>query len=277
MIIFPNCKINLGLHVLRKRNDNYHELETVFYPLPFTDVLEVIQQNKKDSDPAEINLSLSGLEIETVNEKNLCFKAYYLLKKDFPALPSVQIHLHKVIPPGAGLAGGSADGTFTLKLLNQKFSLRLTTEKLIDYSLQLGSDCPFFIINKPCLATGRGEFLETISLDLSSYKFVLVYPGIHMSTTHAFSLINPRMPEKSINEIIKHPIESWKNDLKNDFEEPVFKVYPEIKGIKEKLYETGAVYASMTGSGSTIFGIYKKEADLQLNFPKKYLVKILLC
>ena len=197
-------------------------------------------------------------------------------KKDFPQLPAVKIHLHKTIPTGSGLGGGSADGAFMLKLLNQKFDLGLSTEQLLDYALQLGSDCPFFIINKPCFATGRGEFLEPISVDLSAYKFVIANPGIHVSTTEAFSLLNPSLPSKSIKEIIQQPVETWKAELKNDFEESVFKKYPAIETIKTKMYGSGAVYASMTGSGSTVYGIFRKELEVSLDLPPNYFVKELI-
>ena len=166
---------------------------------------------------------MSGIPINGKNEENLCFKAYWLLKKDFSQLPAVMIHLHKTIPAGSGLGGGSADGAFTLRLLNQKFALGLSTEQLLDYALQLGSDCPFFIINIPCVATGRGEFLEPVSVDLSGYKFVIVNPGIHLSTAEAFSLLKPSLPSKSIKEIIQQPVETWQTELKNDFEKPVLK------------------------------------------------------
>lgn len=172
------------------------------------------------------------------------------------------MHLHKIIPTGAGLGGGSADGAFALKLLNEKFNLGLNIEELNHYASQLGSDCPFFILNKPCVATGRGEILEPINLNLPGYKFVLVNPGIHISTSWAFSQITPALPRRSIKEIIQHPIETWKNELTNDFEIPVFKNYPEIKEIKDSLYKSGAVYTALSGSGSTVFGIFKKNQRL---------------
>ena len=270
MISFPNCKINLGLNVLHKRNDGYHELQTVFYPIALNDVLEIIQQDKQG-----IDFSVSGLEINTGSEKNLCIKAYRLLKKDFPDLPGIKMHLHKSIPPGAGLGGSSSDGAFSLKLINRKFNLGLTIEKMIDYALQLGSDCPFFIINKPCFATGRGEFLEPISLDLSSYKFILINNGIHINTAGAFKQIHPAQSTVSIKEIVQQPVESWKDKLKNDFEEPIFKKYPDLRLIKEKLYKKGALYSSMTGSGSTVYGIFKKENNIEPDFPENYFVKVL--
>lgn len=255
MISFPNCKINLGLRILRKRNDGYHDLETVFYPLPFYDIVELIH------GPGEGSFTGSGLQVAGEAEHNLCFKAFQLLKKDFPELPAVQLHLHKTIPMGAGLGGGSADGAFTLQLLNQKFRLGLSRDQLLAYALQLGSDCPFFIINKPCFATGRGEQLEEIKVDLSAYRVVLVTPGIHVNTAKAFSEIQPAMPSKSVKEIIQQPVTTWKDELINDFEISVFKNYREIKEVKDQLYARGAIYASMTGSGSSVFGIFPKDGE----------------
>lgn len=272
MIVFPNCKINLGLRILRKRRDGYHDLETIFYPLPVVDALEITEY-KEPVYTASIPFTTSGLNIHGEITNNLCIKAYKLLKKDFPELPHVQIHLHKTVPAGAGLGGGSADAAFTLKLLNEKFSLGLTTEQLIAYALHLGSDCPFFIINKPCYATGRGEFLEPVNLDLSAYKLVIIYPGIHINTGQAFLHINPALPERSVKEIILDPMETWKDQLRNDFENPIFKQHREIVDIKDQLYIAGAIYASMSGSGSTVYGIFLKQKKLQLSFPAHYFVR----
>ncbi|MGZ8524053.1 MAG: 4-(cytidine 5'-diphospho)-2-C-methyl-D-erythritol kinase [Chitinophagaceae bacterium] len=273
MIVFPNCKINLGLHILCKRTDGYHDLETIFYPLPLYDVLETIRQKDGNPDEPSIMFSNSGFSINGQAKDNLCVKAYHLLKDDFPQLPPVSIHLHKTIPIGAGLGGGSADAAFTLLLLNKQFQLNLSTRKLVHYSLQLGSDCPFFIVNKPCFATGRGESLDPITIDLSAYKFVIVNPGIHVNTTTAFSGITPALRGKSVKEIIQQPLEKWKNELINDFEKPVSMQHPEIGSIKTKLYNGGAIYASMSGSGSTVYGIFKKDDVPQFNFPSNYLVK----
>lgn len=269
MISFPNCKVNLGLNIISKRADGYHDLETLFYPIAIKDVLEIIEANKTE-------LTISGNEIDVPDEENICIKAYQLLKKKFPALPPVKTHLHKAIPSGAGLGGGSADGSFMLKLLTEKFKLSLSTKELIDFSLELGSDCPFFILNKPCVATGRGEILEEINLDLSAYKILIVNPGIHINTAWAFTQLSPDSATKSIREIIKQPIETWKAELKNDFETPVFNKYPEIKLIKETLYKDGAVYAAMTGSGSTAFGLFQKDVTPAVSFPQNYFVKELI-
>jgi 4-diphosphocytidyl-2-C-methyl-D-erythritol kinase len=263
VVLFPNCKINLGLHVTGKRADGYHDLETVFYPVAIKDALEIIPSQS-------FSFQNTGLPVNGTIDDNLCVKAYHLLEKDFPDLHPVTIHLHKTIPMGAGLGGGSADGAFMLTMLNKQFQLQLSEEKLISYALQLGSDCPFFIVNQPCFATGRGENLTRVELDLSSYRIVLVNPGIHVSTKEAFARLTPARPTKGISEIIKQPIASWKNELVNDFEKNVFDLYPAIKSVKEQLYEMGALYASMTGSGSTVFGIFEQTSNLEFSFPESY-------
>lgn len=271
MIFFPNCKINLGLNIIQKRADGYHDLETVFYPLQINDALEIIQTSSVGTG-SFCYLSISGLKIEGSITNNLCVKAVEILKKDFPFLPPITMHLHKKIPMGAGLGGGSSDAAFTLLLLNKKFNLNISKEQLITYALQLGSDCPFFILNKPCLATGRGEILDEIKINLSSYYFVIVNPGIHINTSWAFSKIIPQKPQPSIRQIITQPIETWKENLRNDFEKPIAENYPEIQLIKEQLYNYGALYSSMTGSGSSIFGIFEKQPT-SLNFPESYFMQ----
>ena len=252
MVSFPNCKINLGLHITGKRPDGYHNLETIFYPISIKDVIEIVPSDT-------FQFITSGLLINGSSDENLCVKAYRLLKKDFPGLPPVKMWLHKHIPMEAGLGGGSADGAFTLKLLNEKLSLNLSTDQLIGYASQLGSDCPFFIFNTPCHATGRGEVIEPFPLDLSGYSWVIVHPEIHIKTAWAFSRINPQAQQKSLKEIIVLPMEQWKDELKNDFEDPVLSEYPQLLGIKEKLYEAGAVYVSMTGSGSSFYGLFRSK------------------
>ncbi|MBS1642814.1 MAG: 4-(cytidine 5'-diphospho)-2-C-methyl-D-erythritol kinase [Bacteroidetes bacterium] len=269
MIVFPNCKINLGLNIIRKREDGFHDLETFFYPLNICDAVEIIQTN----DSNNISYTSTGLAIAGNEQNNLCIKAYQLFKKDFPLLPSIKMHLHKNIPMGAGLGGGSADGAFVLKLLNQKFNLQLSQQQLINYALQLGSDCPFFIINKPCFATSRGEKMNEININLSAYKFLLVNPQIHISTSWAFANIQPTIPSKSIQQIITQPIHTWKNELVNDFEKPVFQQHTSIHSIKNEMYKMGALYAAMSGSGSTIFGIFEKEKKLSYSFPENYFVQ----
>lgn len=257
MLNFPNCKINLGLNIVAKRADGYHDLETVFYPIPFCDALEIIE-DKTDTgkDVPGINFNTSGLAIPGSSDNNLCIKAYRLLQKDFPDIPPIQMHLHKTIPMGAGLGGGSSDGAFTLQLLNKKFELELDDERLSRYALQLGSDSPFFILNKPCYATGRGEQLQPLDLELKGYTLVLVNPGIHVATAAAFAAIRPQQPALNCKTIVRQPIDTWKDALINDFEAGVFALYPELAGIKTALYHSGAVYASMTGTGSTIYGLF---------------------
>ncbi|PJE47170.1 MAG: 4-(cytidine 5'-diphospho)-2-C-methyl-D-erythritol kinase [Sediminibacterium sp.] len=268
MVTFPNCKINLGLHITVKRPDGFHELETVFYPVPLKDILEVVSSTT-------LQFQSTGIDIPGNPASNLCLKAYHLLKEDFPQLPPVQMHLHKIIPMGAGLGGGSADGAFALQLLNDKYFLGLSPTQLMKYALQLGSDCPFFILNQPCYATGRGEDLTPIKLDLSGYRFVIVHPGIHINTKWAFEQIQPGLPARSIKEIIQLPIQDWKYYLSNDFESPIKQNYPAIEAIKLALYKDGAIYASMSGSGSTVFGIYPTNANIELNKQLNYRIDII--
>jgi 4-diphosphocytidyl-2-C-methyl-D-erythritol kinase len=275
VIVFPNCKINLGLNIIRKRSDGFHDLETIFFPLPVYDVLEIIHVNDEERNN-DVSFTTAGMTVEGNKEDNLCVKAYRLLKKNLPQLPAIQMFLYKTIPAGAGLGGGSADGVFALQLLNRLFDLKLAKEELFSYAVQLGSDCPFFTINKSCLATGRGEILEPVTIDLGFYKLILVNPGIHIHTANAFAQTTPALPDKSIKDIISQPVTAWKEALKNDFEEPVCRQFPEIKKIKDELYEAGAVYASMSGSGSTVYGIFKKENKLALSFPGRYFVRELM-
>jgi 4-diphosphocytidyl-2-C-methyl-D-erythritol kinase len=285
MLSFPNCKINLGLQILHKREDGFHNLATVFYPAGWKDIVEIVRKDDKstkaDDSPftfhhSPITFTSTGLAVAGDPQNNLCIKAYELLKKDFPSLPPVQMHLHKTIPMGAGLGGGSADGAFTLKLLNEKFQLGLTVQQLINYALQLGSDCPFFILNQPCYATGRGEVLEPIALDLGAYQLVLVNPGIHVNTGWAFAQLQLKdAPRPDLRTIVQQPITTWKDQLINDFEAPVCKVHPEIAAIKQQLYDAGALYASMTGSGSTVFGVFEKKEKLDLVFNKNFIQKII--
>ncbi len=271
MVVFPNAKINLGLRITSKRADGYHDLDTVFYPIPLFDVLETI----KDSKSNEATLTISGKPVQGSIEKNLCLKAYHLLKKDFPAISGVQIHLHKVIPMGAGMGGGSADGAFMVKLLNEMFKLDVSEDKMRAYALELGSDCPIFIKNKPCYATGRGEELKELSIDLSPYHLLMVSPGIHVSTADAFRNIQPHVPNKTCKEIVGLPIEQWKQELINDFENTVFSTHPILKLTKEKLYEMGALYASMTGTGSTLYGIFKDLPNYKNIFEKSFEINLI--
>jgi 4-diphosphocytidyl-2-C-methyl-D-erythritol kinase len=270
MVSFPNCKINIGLHILGKRTDGYHNLETIFYPIAINDIVEIIES---DESTDEVNFSSSGFHIDGPQDQNLCIKAYTLLRAQFPHLPPIKMHLHKAIPMGAGLGGGSADAAFTLQLINSKFSLQLTQEQLMGYALTLGSDCPFFLFNKACHGTGRGEILSPITLDLTGYSIIVINPGIHISTALAFSSIKMEEKKSSLSELIANPISSWKDCISNDFEKTVFEAFPEIAQIKNKLYLQGAIYASMSGSGSSVYGIFNKGNTPIFNFPKRYFQK----
>lgn len=251
MISFPNCKINIGLNVVEKRKDGFHNIETVFYPVSWCDALEIIPSKK-------LAFSSSGIKIPNDKKGNLCLRAYHLLAKDFK-IPKVKIHLHKNIPIGAGLGGGSSDAAFTLKMLNEMFELKLKEKQLLNYASRLGSDCAFFILNRPVFAKGKGDELEEISLDLTKYKIVIVYPKINISTAEAYSGIIPKKSKTSLNEIIENkPIHQWKNFVCNDFEENIFKKSSRIARIKKQLEQAGAVYASMSGSGSGVYGIFEK-------------------
>ena len=257
MITYPNAKINLGLNIVEKRPDGYHNLETVFYPINLQDALEV---NLLEGEE-EFSLKVSGVPIEGEPENNLVVKAYRLLKKDYPEMPAIDIHMYKHIPTGAGLGGGSADAAFMIKLLNEKFKLNLSIEKMEEYAAILGADCAFFIQNKPVFATGIGNIFEPIQLSLKGYYLVLVKPDIFVSTKDAFAHIIPTQPTQSLKEIIRMPVETWRATMKNDFENSVFQKFPEIAAIKDKLYDLGAVYASMSGSGSSVYGIFREQVE----------------
>ena len=254
MIVFPNAKINIGLNILSRREDGFHNLETIFYPLAVRDALEVVEAD-------QLKFTSSGLEIPGNPTDNLCLKAYDLLSKDYK-LPPVHIHLHKHIPIGAGLGGGSADASFFIRLMNEKFELGMDAAQMEAYASKLGSDCAFFVQNKPALAHGKGDQLQTIELDLSNYFIILVMPVVQVSTSDAYRGIRPAAMESSLADLIKLPIEAWKAVIKNDFEPSVFLQYPIIAEIKSKLYSAGALYACMSGSGSSVFGIFQKELKL---------------
>ena len=272
MVVFPNCKINLGLYITKKREDGFHDIATIFYPVQWQDALEIIPANPDAH--TTIQFSGSGLPIPGNPENNLCIKAYTLLKTDFPNIPSIQLHLHKAIPMGAGLGGGSSDAATVLTMLNQYFELKIPEQQLSKFALQLGSDCPFFILNQPAIATGRGENLKPIEINLENYQFVLLYPSIHISTAWAFQQITPQMPKTDLRYAIHQPIEIWPTLLFNQFELPVFAAYPQLAQLKMELYHQGALYAAMSGSGSTIYGIFKKGNIPKLNIPENTLLKI---
>jgi len=259
MIVFPNAKINLGLRILRKRRDGYHDLESAFLPVGLGDILEIVPSSGNNPDKSN-RLTLTGIPLLTTDD-NLCIRAFRLLK-DKHGIPDVNLHLHKRIPTGAGLGGGSSDAAFTLKALNEMFGLGLDETVLMEYAAMIGSDCPFFIINLPILATGRGEKLEPLSLNLSGYTLVLVQSGITINTTLAYKMINPSDKDQPVKEVLKFAPEEWKGRLFNHFELPVFEKYPELDRLKQAMYAAGAVYASMTGSGSAIFGIFRERPSL---------------
>ncbi|HEY5824615.1 MAG TPA: 4-(cytidine 5'-diphospho)-2-C-methyl-D-erythritol kinase [Cyclobacteriaceae bacterium] len=254
MVSFPPCKINLGLNILSRRPDGFHDLETVFYPIPWTDVLEIIPSSK-------LSFQSSGNIIPGREEDNLCLRAYQLLKDEFDIGP-VQIHLHKIIPTGAGLGGGSADAAYALRILNEIFELKLSVQQLSSYASQLGSDCAFFIHDEPMHGSGRGELLEKTEVNLKGKFLVLIHPGIHVATSLAFAGVTPRLPAHRLKESIQWPFEKWKQNVENDFEKSVFKSHPAIADLKAQLYAMGAAYASMSGSGSSVFGIFESEIKL---------------
>ncbi|OJJ14159.1 4-(cytidine 5'-diphospho)-2-C-methyl-D-erythritol kinase [marine bacterium AO1-C] len=260
MISFPNAKINLGLNIIEKRPDGFHNLESCFYPVDWQDILEILPSNT-------LKFQSSGLSIPEDGKDNLCLRAYHLLREDFDLSP-VHIHLHKVIPIGAGLGGGSADAAFTIKNLNQLFNLNLDTDAMQNYARQLGSDCAFFIENTPKYCFGKGDQFADIDINLKAKFLVLVYPATHVSTGEAYAGIALKHSTMSIQEIFQKETNEWKNLLKNDFEPQIFAKYPSIAQLKNQLYEQGAIYASMTGSGSTLFGIF--EAPVELSLPQNY-------
>ena len=318
MITFPNAKINIGLRIVEKRPDNYHNLETIFYPVALRDALEVVSLPPVQSpSPAlpegegvppplegvrgrlgDIKGGVSGIVVDTPFENNLIAKAYRLLQKDFP-LPAVDVHLHKHIPFGAGLGGGSSDAAFMLKMLNEMFSLKIPTEKLEQYASMLGADCAFFVRNKPVLATGIGNVFQEIDLNLEKYHIAIVKPPVFVSTAQAYASVKPpKSPSRgtwltreasppegvigtlgasqelggSLSEIVQKPISEWKNYLFNDFEQGVFAQFPVIAEVKNELYNCGALYASMSGSGSAVYGIFEEKIELKNIFPKEYFI-----
>ncbi|MFP4470718.1 MAG: 4-(cytidine 5'-diphospho)-2-C-methyl-D-erythritol kinase [Bacteroidales bacterium] len=257
MVVFPNAKINLGLLVTEKRPDGFHNIQTVFYPVPLREALELLP-----SSGGEIKFMVSGKEVPGGTQNNIILKAWQMLKDDF-GLPGATIHLHKTIPIGAGLGGGSSDAAFMLKLARQVFDLDVSDEELMDYARRLGSDCAFFILNKPVAAFGRGDEFSKIQLDLSAYHLVIVKPEIHIGTAEAYAWVKPSAPKHDIMEIIRQPVSEWKKHLTNDFEPPVFEKYPLIGEIKSRLYRHGALYASMSGSGSAVYGIFPENPGLE--------------
>lgn len=263
MISFPNAKINLGLDIIEKREDGYHNISSCFYPVPLKDILEI-------NVSKAFGFQMSGIPISGDKTSNLVVKAYKLLKRDFD-LPNVTIHLHKNVPLEAGLGGGSSDGAFALRMLNEFFNLFLDESVIADYASALGSDCPFFVYNEPMIIHGRGEEMSSTDINLAGYYLYIVKPGISISTKEAYQNIQPARPRHNIQSILSdHPLESWKDLLKNDFEKVVFNIHPELSKIKAKLYKLGALYASMTGSGSAFYGIFKDQQSITTEFPDDY-------
>ncbi|PKP11850.1 MAG: 4-(cytidine 5'-diphospho)-2-C-methyl-D-erythritol kinase [Bacteroidetes bacterium HGW-Bacteroidetes-4] len=270
MIVYPNAKINLGLSIVNKRPDGFHSIETVMYPIPLFDKITLIPiENYTGAE--KLVFSSSGLTIDGELENNLIVKAFKLINDDLNIAPT-QIHLEKNIPFGAGLGGGSADCAFTINALNQLYDLKLTNKQMEYYAAQLGSDCPFFIKNKPALAKGRGEMLSEISVNLKGWHLALVIPPVGINTKQAYSLVEPKTPKKPVEETIKQHIEQWKHNLENDFEISVYKQLPEIEQVKTTLYELGAAYASLSGSGSASFGIFNTVLNIKAYFPENYFV-----
>lgn len=266
MNFFPNAKINLGLNITEKRTDGFHNLESVFVPVLWNDELEIIESD-------QTSFVSSGIEIPGEPNENLCLKAFNLVQSEFK-LPPVRIHLKKNIPIGAGLGGGSSDAAFVIKGINEMFELNMNVEQMQNFARKLGSDCAFFIKNEPVFAFGKGDEFAPINIDLSNKYLVLVYPNVHVSTAQAYSGVKPKKPEYSLKDIINMPIKDWRSFMKNDFEQSIFKAFPKLYRLKQDLYSSGALYASMSGSGSTIFGIFEgippriKVKDAQIHICK---------
>ena len=277
MINFPIAKINLGLNVVEKRPDGYHNLETVFYPVPIKDALEVTTMDDLFPSDADCDLKVTNIHIEGDEQKNLVVRAYRLLKEDFPTLPRCHAHLWKGIPTQAGMGGGSSDCAYMIMLLNDLFQLGLSEQQMMDYAARLGADCAFFIKSRPCYAEGIGERLEDISLNLSEWYIGVVRPDIPVPTKEAFARIRPHYPKKNCREVVMQPVETWKEELVNDFEESVFAIHPELAEVKQQLYNMGATYAAMSGSGSALFGLFKECPDrLSQVFPGMFTFSSLL-
>jgi len=254
MILFPNAKINLGLRVIERRIDGYHSIETAFIPIDLCDILEFIE-----SSAASPSLEVTGIAVDGSPEENLIFKAWRIMHRTH-SIPSVKAHLHKIIPIGAGLGGGSADAAFMLKGLNEYFSCGCSPDELEAYAGELGSDCAFFIRNRSAIGTGRGEILNPVQISLLKYEILLVNPGIHVSTREAYASISPKKPENSLKELLSLPVTQWQQVIHNDFEESVFAAHPLIARLKHRMINCGAVYASMSGSGSSVYGIFQEGA-----------------
>ena len=276
MITFPIAKINLGLNVVERRPDGYHNLETVFFPVPIQDALEVQPMDECFPSAVDCDLKVTNLTIEGDEQRNLVVRAYQLLKSDFPHMPRVHAHLFKRIPTQAGMGGGSSDCAAMIRLLNELFALGLSTQQMIDYAARLGADCPFFILNRPVYAEGIGERMTPVSLDLSGWHLWVVRPDIPVPTKEAFSMITPQYPSLNCRDIVSQPVETWAGRLENDFEKSVFALHPEIAQVKTELYRMGAVYAAMSGSGSALFGLFRTHVDVADRFPGMFTHEVLI-
>ncbi len=254
MICFPNAKINLGLNVVEKRNDGFHNIETVFYPIAWRDILEVLPTHKENG---EFEISITGLEVHGDIKDNLIYKAWLLLN-EVQKLPSIHVHLHKVIPMGAGLGGGSADAAFFINLINEMFEMNLNIETRTNMARKLGSDCAFFIENKPVYASQKGDVFSSVDINLQQYKIITIWPSVHSNTKEAYVGLIPKASEINGAEVLsKHPISQWQSLLTNDFEKSIFEKYPEVQKAKDFLLQQGALYACMSGSGSAVFGVFE--------------------
>lgn len=275
MIVFPKAKINLGLNVVERRPDGYHNLETVFFPVALQDALEVTVMDERFPSAVNCDLKVTfPVQSEQFDagdeQRNLVVRAYNMLKEEFPEMHRVHAHLYKAIPTQAGMGGGSSDCASMLILLNDMFCLGLSEQQLIDRAARLGADCPFFILSRPAYAEGIGEKLQPLDLSLEGLQLAVVRPSIPVPTKEAFSRIRPQKPEKNCLDVVRQPVETWRNELHNDFEQSVFALHPEIEDIKEKLYQLGAVYAAMSGSGSAVFGLFRTAVDLDGEFPDMF-------
>ena len=276
MITFPIAKINLGLNVVEKRPDGYHNLQTVFYSVPIKDALEVVTMDP--AFPSDVDCDLKVSNFDTGDEqRNLVVRAYQALKADYPALPRCHAHLYKAIPTQAGMGGGSSDCAYMIRLLNDQFALHLSEQQMMQYAARLGADCAFFIKSRPCYAEGIGERLEDIDLDLSGWHIAVVRPDIPVPTKEAFSRIRPHYPAKNCRDVVRQPVDTWAAELVNDFEQSVFALHPELAAVKDRLYKMGATYAAMSGSGSALFGLFRERPDrLSQEFPRMFTFSSLL-
>ena len=268
MLVFPNAKLNLGLYVTQRRPDGFHTLESVFVPLPWADAFEMLPA----APDQPTSLTLTGRPIPGDLATNLCVRAYELLRADFPALPSVQLYLPKIVPIGAGLGGGSADAAFALRAANDLFSLNLSAEALESYARRLGSDCAFFIQNKPVLAVEKGDVFEEIDLNLKGTNCVVVYPNLHISTAEAYARIVPQPPQYLLREALAQPMSTWRATVSNDFETALTPAHPVLAEIKQQLYAAGATYASLSGSGSAVYGLWETDEPAATTWPAEYAV-----